>query len=255
MGFKNIEVKKEGALTEICLNRPPVNVLNIEMMREVTEALLGVEKDHSVKLLVLSGKGKAFSAGVDVGEHHPKKVEEMIETFNGMFFALNRVEAPSLALVRGAALGGGCELALFCDMVFASDKAKFGQPEVRVGFFPPIAAAILPRLVGRSRAIEICLTGRTFGAEEAYRWGLINCFFRDETFEQDVKKIVDDILASSPLVLRFNKRAIDLGHALPFKQSYEKINSLFLGELMKTDDVLEGISSFEEKRKPEWKNR
>jgi cyclohexa-1,5-dienecarbonyl-CoA hydratase len=255
MHWKYIEVNKDNGVMEIILNRPPLNVLNIEMMRELTEALLDADKDVTLKLLLLSGRGKAFSAGVDVGEHHPSRVEEMMESFNGLFFALNRVEAPSIALVRGAALGGGCELALFCDMLLASDKSKFGQPEVKVGFFPPIAAAILPRLVGRSRAMEICVTGRMVTADEAHRWGLVNRLFPDDTFEQDVKKYVDELLASSPLILRFNKRAIDYGHALPFKTGYEKINQLFLRELMKTEDVREGISSFEEKRKPEWKNR
>jgi cyclohexa-1,5-dienecarbonyl-CoA hydratase len=255
MQWKYIEVNKDNGVMEIILNRPPLNVLNIEMMRELTQALLDADKDATLKLLLLSGRGKAFSAGVDVGEHHPDRVEEMMESFNGLFFALNRVEAPSIALVRGAALGGGCELALFCDMLLASDKAKFGQPEVKVGFFPPIAAAILPRLVGRSRAMEICVTGRMVTADEALRWGLVNRLFPEETFDQEVKKYVDELLSSSPLILRFNKRAIDYGHALPFKTGYEKINQLFLRELMKTEDVREGIRSFEEKRKPEWKNR
>ncbi|MFC2174180.1 enoyl-CoA hydratase/isomerase family protein [Acidobacteriota bacterium] len=255
MEYKHLEYKKENGVAQITLDSPPLNILNIEMMREIEQILQELDAERDLKLLVLAAKGKVFCAGADVAEHHPDKVQKMMGHFDSLFYALNELQLPILAEIRGAALGGGCELALFCDIVLGSDKASFGQPEIKVGFFPPIAAVILPRLVGRNRAMEICLTGRKIYAQEAYDWGLLNHVYPEDKFEEEAAKIKTQILEASPLILRYNKRVVDMGHAIGFQRAYSQVGRTFLGELMNTLDVLEGIEAFQQKRKPEWKNQ
>ena len=159
MGYQFIQLELKDGLATITLNRAPLNVLNIAMMKEINAALDALQ-GQPVKLLLFQAAGKAFSAGVDVGEHLGEQVVEMIEVFHGIFRRMDQLPALSIASVQGAALGGGCELALYCDLVIASEKAKFGQPEIQVGVFPPIAALILPRQIGRKKALELVLSGR-----------------------------------------------------------------------------------------------
>jgi cyclohexa-1,5-dienecarbonyl-CoA hydratase len=157
MNFGHIRFDVSDGVARLTLNKPPVNVLNIAMMREINTALEGLDGDPAVKVLVFEAAegSKAFSAGVDVSEHTADRVGEMIEVFHRIFRLLDGLEVPTVAVVGGAALGGGCELALFCDMVIASEKASFGQPEIQVGVFPPIAVVALPGIVGPKKALEI----------------------------------------------------------------------------------------------------
>ncbi|NIS78898.1 MAG: enoyl-CoA hydratase, partial [Anaerolineales bacterium] len=176
MEFQHINFKKQDGVATITLNKPPLNVLNIAMMREINDVIEGLDSEPSIKVLVFeAGEGsKAFSAGVDVSEHTADKVDEMIEVFHRIFRLLNRLEIPTVAVVDGAALGGGCELALFCDMIIASEKASFGQPEIQVGVLPPIAVVALPEIIGPKKAMEMVLTGERIKADEAERLGLVN---------------------------------------------------------------------------------
>ncbi len=151
MTFKHIQTELKDGVATLTLNRPPLNVLNIEMMEEINTYFEGLMKEKSLKLLVIQAVGKAFSAGVDVGEHLGDLVCKMIEVFHKIFRLMEGLKVPSIAVVNGSALGGGCELALYCDMVIATEKAKFGQPEIQVGVFPPIAALVFPRMIGRKR--------------------------------------------------------------------------------------------------------
>ena len=155
MAYKHIQTELKDGVATLTLNRAPVNVLNIEMMEEINTYLEGLKKEKSLKLLVIQAMGKAFSAGVDVGEHLGDLVYKMIEVFHKMFRLMDALKVPSIAVVNGSALGGGCELALYCDMVIATEKSKFGQPEIQVGVFPPIAALIFPRMIGRKKAMEL----------------------------------------------------------------------------------------------------
>jgi cyclohexa-1,5-dienecarbonyl-CoA hydratase len=192
---------------------------------------------------------------VDVAEHTADKVGEMIEVFHGIFRRLDRLDVPTLAIVQGAALGGGCEVALFCDLILASDKAKFGQPEIKVGVFPPIAAVILPRLAPHKKALELLLTGETIDAAEAYRLGLVNRVVPVEQLSAAADEMIGKLTALSGVVLRMTRRAARLGGQGAFDQALGQVESLYLNELMKTQDANEGLAAFLEKRAPVWKDR
>jgi cyclohexa-1,5-dienecarbonyl-CoA hydratase len=250
-----IVFKKDEGVARLTLNRPPLNVLNIAMMREINAALEGLGAAPSVKVLVLEAVegSKAFSAGVDVADHTADKVEEMIEVFHRIFRQLDELEVPTVAVVGGAALGGGCELALFCDMVIASEKASFGQPEIQVGVFPPIAAVALPHIIGPKKALEMVLIGDRIRAAEAERLGLVNKVVPPEELRAAADEFVDKLTKLSGAVLRLTKRAVRLGSVGPFAEGLAAVEELYLGPLMATEDAHEGLAAFMEKRAPVWK--
>ncbi len=253
--IKNIKIDKTDSVARIVLNRPKHNVLNIDMMNELNEELDIIAKEDDLKCLVITGEGKSFCAGVEVSDHKPEMVEEMVSVFNRIFENINKIDIPIIAAVNGACLGGGMEVAIACDIVIASEKAILGQPEIKLGFFPPYAALRLPELVGTAKAIEICTTGRTYSAEEAKHMGFVSHTAPAEEFKEIVEKTIKEITYSSPLIIRLNKRAVRRHLGTNFSQGVELVSNYFLNTMMKTDDTLEGIKSFEEKRKPVWKNR
>ncbi len=253
MSYKNIIVENKNGTGTIILNREPLNVLNIEMMEEINEALLSFE--NKIKLLVFKAKGKAFSAGVDVGEHMGDMADKMIYVFHNMFRNMDKLGVPSIAVVAGAALGGGCELAVYCDMVIASEKAKLGQPEIQVGVFPPIAALIFPRIMGRKKAIELILSGDIISAKEALDLGLVNKLFSPENFDRESESFIKKFESSSGIVMKYTKKAFMTGLIDEQNSALKEIERTYLNELMKTEDANEGLSAFLNKRKPEWKER
>ncbi len=255
MGFDFISFEKKDGVATLTLNRPPLNILNIVMMREMNEALEQLEGDADTKLLVIAAQGKAFSAGVDIKDHTPDKVEEMIEVFHGIFRRLLSLEMPTLAVVQGACLGGGCELASFCDFILASEEATFGQPEIKVGVFPPIAVILFPYLMGQRKAFELLLTGEIVDAQEAERIGLVTRVVPPEELERATEELVAKLKGLSGVVLRLTKRAIYEAADLPFGKAMEHVERLYLERLMSTEDAKEGLRAFLEKRKPEWRNR
>lgn len=254
MGYQHIQLEVEAGKAVLTLKRDPLNVLNIAMMKEINQAL-DTLKESKVKLLLFKAAGKAFSAGVDVAEHLGDQVEEMIAVFHGIFRRLDALPALSIASVQGAALGGGCELALYCDLVIASEKAKFGQPEIQVGVFPPIAALIFPRLTGRKKALELILSGETLSAQESLGLGLINKVVPVEALEEETKKFCDKFSSLSGLVMAMTKRAFKKGLMDPSAQGLVEIEEIYLRELMKTHDAEEGLRAFLDKRKPNWEER
>lgn len=254
MDFKHIQISNEGGIGTIVLNRAPLNVLNIEMMEEINSALDEFIKDPVLKALVIRAEGKAFSAGVDVGEHIGDLCDKMIEVFHGIFRRMNKVEAPIIALVKGAALGGGCELAIYCDMVLASEKAKFGQPEIMVGVFPPIAALEFPNLIPMKKALELILTGDTIRANEAKEIGLVNQVYPLDNFDEETDKFIAKLKGLSAPVIRLSKKATYVG-AKGGVTALNEIEDIYLKELMRTEDANEGLKAFLEKRKPEWKDK
>jgi cyclohexa-1,5-dienecarbonyl-CoA hydratase len=249
-----VAVKQDG-LGTITLNRPPVNILNIAMMEEINEILKEWQGERDLKALLIDAKGKCFSAGVDVGEHMGDLAPKMIEVFHGMFRLLDGFDIPTVASVYNSCLGGGCELAVFCDMVIASDDMKIGQPEIQVGVFPPIAAQIFPRIIGRKAATELILSGKVIGADEALRLGLVNKVVPRDDLEKETAAFLKPFLKLSAEVLRKTKKAISAGLRDDLEPSLEPIEEIYLDELMKTEDAQEGLKAFMEKRKPEWKNR
>jgi cyclohexa-1,5-dienecarbonyl-CoA hydratase len=254
-GYESIACDVQDGVARITLNRPPLNILNIAMMKEINSALESLDSRDGAKLLVIDHEGKAFSAGVDIKDHTADRVEEMIDVFHRIFRLLGALELPTLAVVKGAALGGGCELATFCDMVVASEKASFGQPEIKAGVFPPIAALTFPYLIGRNRALELALTGDVIGAEEAERIGLINRVFPTEGFAEKVHEFITKLTSMSAPVLKLAKRAVDRSLYVSVDEAISRVEEIYLGDLMETEDVHEGLTAFLEKRKPEWKNQ
>ncbi len=254
MDYKTIIVEEKDMIGRITFNNLPLNILNIEMMKEINQALKEFQRKN-LKVLILNANGKAFSAGVDVSDHTKEKVGEMIQVFHEIFTNLNKFNAPTVALVNGAALGGGCEIATFCDIVIASEKSKFGQPEIKVGVFPPVAAAIFPKLMWSKKALELIVTGDLINADEAKELGLVNHILPVENFEKEGEKYITEKLASnSAVVLQLTKRAFMEGATQNYSESIKKIENIYLNELMKTNDANEGLAAFLEKRQPVWKN-
>lgn len=251
--FTMISLVREGRVARLTLKRPPLNVLNIAMMREIIAALREARSYTDAALLVIDAEGKAFSAGVDVGEHTADLVHEMMGTFGELFRELDAIAYPTLAVVRGAALGGGCELAIMCDMIVASEKAKFGQPEVLVGVFPPVAAAVFPVLVGRNRAVEWLLSGDTMPAAEAASYGLVNRVFTEDGFDEQLAAFIARFTRNSACVMAFAKRSIDVRKEI--LAHIHTAEEIYLGELMRTHDADEGLKAFLEKRHASWQDR
>jgi cyclohexa-1,5-dienecarbonyl-CoA hydratase len=255
MEFQHITFEKRDGVAWLTLNKPPLNVLDIAMMREINAALEGLDGDPAVKVLVFEAAegSKAFSAGVDVSEHTADQVGEMIEVFHRIFRLLDGLEIPTVAVVGGAALGGGCELVLFCDMVIASERASFGQPEIQVGVFPPVAVVALPGIIGPKKALEMVLIGDRMRAAEAERLGLVNRVVPPEELRATADEFVGKLTKLSGVVLRMTKRALRVGGVGGFAEGLAAVEELYLGPLMATEDAHEGLAAFLEKRAPEWK--
>jgi cyclohexa-1,5-dienecarbonyl-CoA hydratase len=252
--MKHIGVHIGGGLGTITLRKPPVNVLNIEMMDEINDTLRGLIEEKDLKVVLFDAEGKCFSAGVDVGEHMGDLAPKMIESFHGMFRLMDALGAVTVASVFGSCLGGGCELAIFCDLVIADDTAKFGQPEIQVGVLPPIAAQVMPRIIGRKAANDLILSGRIISAQEALGMGLINKRVAKGDLPQETESFVKPYLSLSAEVIRIAKKTIKAGLMDELEPSLKAIEDIYLNELMKTADAREGLQAFLDKRRPEWKN-
>ncbi len=254
MSYQHIKLEVAEGTATLTLCREPLNVLNIAMMREINQALDTLQ-GQDLKCLLIKAEGKAFSAGVDVGEHLGDKVHEMIEVFHGIFRRLDALGLVTLASVQGAALGGGCELVAACDLVVASEKAKLGQPEIQVGVFPPVAALIFPRQLGYKKALELILTGEVIDARQAQAIGLVNQVVPPEELQSATQALVDKLKALSGLVLRLTKQAVREGLMDDTAAGLAKIESIYLDQLMNTHDAEEGLKAFLEKRKPVWQEK
>ena len=253
--YKYLKVAKADGIARITLDRPKHNVLDIEMINELIAEVKALGADDEIKCLVFNGAGPSFCAGVEVSDHKPEMAVEMIETFNLFFEQLDLLEVPVIASVHGACLGGGMEVAIACDIIVAAQSAMFGQPEIKLAFLPPVAAVRLPYLVGPAKTVEICTTGKRYSAEEARQMGMICYAVEDDQLTEATEKLVKEIQYCSPLIIRLNKRAVKKHLGMPLPEAVDGASDLFLNTLMKTEDVLEGIASFEEKRKPVWKNK
>jgi len=253
--YENIifEVRDEKAF--LTLDRPPMNIMNIALMEDVNDALAGLKNKNQVKILVISSSGdKTFSAGVDVADHTADKVEKMIRVFHDIFRNMNALDQVTVAAAKGLTLGGGCELALFCDLIFAADTLKIGQPEIKLAVFPPIALLVLPRMIGVKRASELLLSGKVIGAEEAERIGMVNKVVPLDSFDAELENFIAPFTELSLVGLKYSKKGIALGLTAGFEEGLDRIEKIYLDDLMKTVDAHEGLKAFLEKRKPVWKN-
>ena len=248
------EVKTADGIATVTMNHPPLNVMHVPMMAEFNSLLEPLIADAGLAAIVIRAEGKVFSAGVDVADHTAEKVGEMIGVFHGIFRKLASTDALTIAAVQGAALGGGCELASFCDIVLASDRAKFGQPEVQVGVLPPVAACVFPLQMGIKKAIELTALGLSIDANEAHRIGLVNQVYPADEFETRVNAYLDGIRKLSRPVVRLAKRATISVAREQILSHLEKVEKLYLDELMMLSDAHEGIAAFVERRTPTWKH-
>jgi len=243
-------------VAKIIINRPPLNVLNIETLMELNMALERARDDAGVRIIIIMGAGdRAFSAGLDIKDHFPERIETALNVFNRTFHLLASVDKPTVAVVHGFALGGGCELACGCDMIVASEKAQFGQPEISVGAIPSVAAVLLPRLVGRKKAFELILTGDVIDAAEAKRIGLVNFVVPPERLEEASRELVNKLKDKSPVVVRLTRMELYQSLDLDFKKAIDNVTGIYLNLLIKTEDAVEGLKAFLEKRKPQWKGK
>ncbi len=260
MDFKNIIYKTDSNVATITLNRPKkLNALNFELLKELEKALKQVYLDKEIKVLVITGEGeKAFAAGADIAELHEnnKETGTMFSEFGSYVFKLiEQLEIPTIAAINGFALGGGCELALACDIRFASDNAKLGQPEVNLGIIPGYGGTQrLTHLVGKAKSLELILTGDIIDAEEAAKIGLVNSVFPSENLLVETLSFAKKIISKSRPVIAAARRAVNAASSLSKMEGLRFESELF-GELCETEDFIEGTKAFIEKRKPEFKDR
>jgi cyclohexa-1,5-dienecarbonyl-CoA hydratase len=254
MSYQSIEYQVSGNAATITLNTPPLNILDIRMMREMIDVIDTISADNNIMALKFVGAGdKAFSAGASIEEHSPDQVEEMINSFHTLFRKLVNSDLVTVAQVHGHALGGGCELALICDFVVASDDAKFALPEIMLGCFPPVAAALLPMLIGPKQAERLMITGESLSAESAKCLGLITGLCERAELGTSADKLMSKITSKSPGVIRLLRKSAPNWRE-EFLTNLDRAERVFLNELVKLEDMQEGLTSYSEKRKPVWQN-
>ena len=254
MDTKVSQVKLEiaASLARIELCHPPLNVIDLAMMEELAQALTRVESRQDVSVVMISGGAKAFSAGVDVSAHTPDKVEGMLAKFHHVIRALVATKKVTLAAVHGHCLGGGAELAMVCDMVYTTETAQWGFPEIRLGCYPPVACTALAALVGQKRAAELILTGRTVSGAEAAEIGLANRAVPDAELAGVVDECIGRLREMSPVALAMAKKASYAWDSVHFDKGLARAEKVYVEELMQTEDAHEGIRAFMEKREPKW---
>jgi cyclohexa-1,5-dienecarbonyl-CoA hydratase len=239
-------------IARVVLHHPPLNVIDIPMMEELSRSLAEIDARENVSVIILSGDGKAFSAGVDVAAHTPEKVEEMLAKFHIAIRALVATKKVTIAAVRGHCLGGGAELAMMCDMVYTTESAQWGFPEIKLGCYPPVACTALAALVGQKRAAELILTGRAIGGKEAAEIGLATRAVPDSQLAAVVEETVEQLRQLSPVALALAKKASYAWDSMHFDKGLVRAERIYFDDLMKTADAHEGIRAFMEKRRPKW---
>lgn len=240
------------SVARVVLNSPPLNIIDIPMMEELAQALAEIEARPDIAVIVLSGAGTSFSAGVDVAAHIPDKVEGMLLKFHSVIRALVASKKVTVASVHGHCLGGGAELAMVCDMVYTTASAQWGFPEIKLGCYPPVACTALAALVGQKRAAELILTGRTVSGTEAAAMGLANRAVADHELAAEVDRTIEELSRLSPAALAVTKKAVYVWDAMHFDKGLTRAEKIYMDELMNTADAHEGVRAFMEKRQPKW---
>jgi enoyl-CoA hydratase len=257
MSYQHILVINEPGFAIIQFNRPDVlNALNMKMMEETVDALEALDKDEEVRCIILTGNEKAFAAGADIKEMaDATSVDMLIRDQFARWDRIRKIKKPLIAAVSGFALGGGCEIAMTCDIIVASETARFGQPEINIGVIPGAGGTQrLTRAVGKYKAMEMVLTGAMISAEEALKWGLVNKIVPVEFFLQEAKNLAKEIASKPPVAVRLAKEAVLKAFDTTIEGGLEfERKNFYL--LFASDDQKEGMKAFVEKRKPEWKGR
>jgi cyclohexa-1,5-dienecarbonyl-CoA hydratase len=253
--YSFLSVEDDGVVARVVLRRPPLNVMHLEMVRELNRALHDLRADEGFRVLVIAAEGKAFSAGVSIEDHLPDRVRTMLPAFHDVFRRLRALCVPTIAAVQGAALGGGCELACFADLVIASEAASFGVPEVKLASFPPVAAVHFPHRIGLARTLRLVLSGDVLPAREAERIGLADIVVPAGQLSDTVEAEVQKLREKSGPALRLAKRAVVQAAHPDFESRLQEAEDLYLEELARTADAMEGLHAFLDKRPPAWLHR
>ncbi len=254
MTYTSILVERRGRVGLITLNRPQaMNALNNQLMRELMDALEAFDRDDDVGAMVVTGNEKAFAAGADIKEMADKTVEQMKgEDRIAVFGRIRSIRKPVIAAVSGWALGGGCEIALSCDMIVASNSAKFGQPEITIGVIPGAGGTQrLTRAVGKALAMEMILNDRRLTAQEAYQFGMVNRVVPVSDYLNEALKLAEEIASRAPLAVRAAKKMINQAYERSLTDGLAEEKREFY-DLFATQDQKEGMAAFVEKRKPDW---
>jgi cyclohexa-1,5-dienecarbonyl-CoA hydratase len=247
---------REGRTATVTLNRPPLNILDIPTIDRLGEIVAGLAPDPDLTLIVLRATGdRAFSTGVAVQDHTPDRVGPMLESLHGTIRRLRELDAVTVAAVHGFCLGGGMELALSCDLVIATEDARFSQPEIELGCYAPVASALLPARLGVGRTLDLLITARILSCAEAYELGLVT--YRVPTGELDkaIANLSGGFATRSAPVIRLTKKAVRAGRDLPFDEALAETERIYKEELLLLEDLEEGAAAFLAKRKPAWKHR
>jgi len=253
--FQHVKVRVEGDVARLTLDRPEHNLLNERMLSELAAAISAFGERNTVKLIVVDAAGKTFCGGIELGEYTKRRVFQMVEAFHAAFAAMLDTATPVLVVVNGAAYGGGAELAMMADLVIATPRARFAQPEIKLGVFPPLAAAVLPYILGPKQALELVLTGEAITAERALDLGLVNWLVPEEDLQAKVDEVIAKVTAQSGPVLTMAKKAVLDSLGLPLREGVRNSIDVFLNELGELEDSQEGLRALVEKRAPKWKNR
>jgi cyclohexa-1,5-dienecarbonyl-CoA hydratase len=252
--FHTLDVSSDGLVATLVLHRPPRNVLHIEMMEEVNAALFGLRQRGSLTVLVVRGSGSTFSGGVDLADHRRDRVARLRQVFHRMLETIRLLDLVSVAAVTGAAVSGGFELALGCNLVVAAESARFSLPDVRMGLFPPVASVVLPRVAPRRKAMEWILLGEEISARELATFGLVNRVLPDDGFDQGLARFVGQLSANSGPVLQLARRAQAESYYATYEEALYKVENLFLRDLQALADSQEGVQAALEGRAPQWRN-
>jgi len=247
-----ISLELDAPVARIVLRHPPLNVIDIAMMEELAQSLAEIEVRPEISVIVITGDGKAFSVGVDVAAHTAEHVQEMLAKFHAVIRALVATKKVTVAAVHGHCLGGGAELALVCDMVYTTESAQWGFPEIKLGCYPPVACTALAALVRQKRAAELILTGRTIDGKEAAQIGLANRVVPESELAATVDESIEHLRKLSPAALAVAKKAFYAWDAMHFDKGLARAERIYFDELMNTSDAHEGIRAFMEKREPKW---
>lgn len=256
--LKYVRWDDSGTVARLTLNRPKQNIMNMEMLNEMAACIAGLGTREDVRVLLLDSSPECegyFSAGVGAEGYTTQMVFQMLDAFHQVFRAMIEISKPVLAVVDGIASAGGCELVAFCDLVIASEQARFLQPEIKLGMFPPLGAVVYPRVIGPKRAMELLLTGDTISAQQALQMGLINRVVPRAQLKETVDALLKRLSEQSAPVLQLLKRVTFEGTWLPFNQALKKSQDIYLNQLFDLEDSQEGLRALIEKRKPVWKNR
>lgn len=255
--YQHIKFSIEDRVARVTFARPPLNIFNIAMMREINDALNQCSHQRELVAIVFDAASdcRAFSSGVAVEEHAEETIFQMLDSFHTIFRTLEQLSRPTIAVIDGAALGGGCELVAACDIAIASERSRFGQPEIKLGVFPPVAVVLLPRAIGDKRARELILTGELIEAAEAMRVGLVNYVLPSNQLQQKTVELLSKLRELSAAALELAKKAMDIGRGRSLDSVLMEVEDMYLHELMKTHDAKEGINAFIGKRKPMWRDR